>query len=306
MTGAGFAVLAGFRAAALAAIIGLLVAGCAKQPERQSRTMHSDATRYIEASYRTAAQTAFVQPAAAIDHFATASIDAADPLTSRHGLAGRTLRVASIADIDLKPREVILTFDDGPHAKMTPKVLAALAEYGVKATFFMVGDRAAANPAMVRRVADAGHTIGSHTRSHENLANLGQAEALEAINAGEAALAAALAPSGRKPAPFFRFPYLAQTRLLRAGLNDMGLVVFDVDVDSLDFKKETSATVLERTLARLDRKGGGIVLFHDIHARTAALLPEFLAALEARGYKVVHAVPGTRSPFDIPLTVASR
>lgn len=228
-------------------------------------------------------------PSAGVDYMSTASLLGA---TKSERLRVVTRRIYSQSDLRLKAGEVLLTFDDGPSVTQTPRILKALAQYGVRATFFMVGKSAKAHPGLVQQVARAGHTIGSHTHNHENLAKRSQASAVKAVLTGEDEVAAALAPIGKKVAPFFRFPYLAQTRALRANLQDSGLVIFDVDVDSADYKKDSSAAVLARVLARLDAAKGGIVLFHDIHGRTARMLPDFLAALKERGYKIVHAVPG--------------
>ena len=220
-------------------------------------------------------------------------------------IAGRTLYVSSIKDFQkLKPGEIILTFDDGPSPSVTPKILATLKEYGVKATFFMVGNMAKAHSKTAQLVAKAGHTIGSHSHNHENFTAITHDAALNSVDVSEAEIAAALKPVSKKPAPFFRFPYLAQTKGLRADLSGAGLVIFDVDIDSWDYLSQSTDTILNRTLRRLDDKGRGIVLFHDIHSRTAKVLPAFLEALRERGYKVVRAVPKNTSIFDM-ITLAS-
>ena len=69
-----------------------------------------------------------------------------------------------------RPGELALTFDDGPNATWTPRLLDVLAQHDVRATFFLLGSRAAAQPELVRRIAAAGHTIGNHSWSHPNLA----------------------------------------------------------------------------------------------------------------------------------------
>lgn len=283
-------VLQVFRLAAVAVLLGVVIAGCAKRPEPtplssyQPRLQGSQVLNHQFApTYRTAAIAD-----RSYDAMTTGSI-----VPMRSSLAGRTLPVASIADLRLKPGEVILTFDDGPSPTYTPRILAALDDYGVKATFFMVGHMAKANAETAKKVALAGHTIGTHTHRHENLAKISEVAALKTIGEGEDAIVGALAGTGFKPAPFFRFPYLAHTSVLRADLGDLGVVIFDVDVDSLDFKKDSAKIVLERTLKRLEAAGGGILLFHDIHARTAKMMPDLLQALDARGYKVVHAVPAS-------------
>lgn len=277
-----------YRFAAFAALLSVMVTGCAKPPERTPGPSHHYRSAAAEVVHpKTPAQ---YQTASVInqqfDSMATGSIG-----PTRSDLAGRTLTVASISDLRLRPGEVILTFDDGPSPTHTPKILDALDEYGVKATFFMVGHMAKAHRTTAQKVALAGHTIGTHTHRHENLAKLSEVGAMKAIGEGERAISSTLAPIGMEPAPFFRFPYLAHTSVLRAGLGDLGVVIFDVDVDSLDFKKDSAGTVLQRTLSRLDKAGGGIMLFHDLHARTARMMPELLSELQQRGYKVVHAAP---------------
>ena len=204
-------------------------------------------------------------------------------------LAGRTLEVATTADIILRPGEVILTFDDGPRPGKTPLILDALDRYGVKATFLMLGSAAEAHPALAQLVARRGHTVGSHTYDHVNLTGLSRQAALDEIARGEAAVADAL--GNEQLAPFFRFPYLSQTGYLRTSLLQGDMVVLDVDIDSKDYYKDSAAVVTARTLERLDARGSGIILFHDIHQRTVDMLPGFLAELEARGYSVVRLVP---------------
>jgi len=212
-------------------------------------------------------------------------------------LAGRTLAVGSTAEIILKPGEVVLTFDDGPRPGRTDAILDTLDQFGVKATFLMLGEPAEAHPETVRKVAAAGHTIGTHTFDHADLTKLSRQEALDEIAHGERAVAAALSGSGYAPAPFFRFPYLAQDGFLRTTVMQGNMVVLDVDVDSKDYYTDTPEVVMARTLSRLDARGSGIILFHDIHPRTVALLPGFLAALEERGYSVVRLVPRNPAPF---------
>jgi peptidoglycan/xylan/chitin deacetylase (PgdA/CDA1 family) len=133
--------------------------------------------------------------------------------------------------------------------------------------------------------------VGSHTYHHVDLNLLTSQEAMAEISRGEIAVAEALAGSGKSVSPFFRFPYLSQTGFLRTNLIQGNVVVLDVDIDSKDYYLETPAMVTERTLARLEARGSGIILFHDIHQRTVELLPNFLAELEQRGYSVVRLVP---------------
>lgn len=221
----------------------------------------------------------------------------AQRLAASAGLAGRTLAVSRPSDIVLEDREVVLTFDDGPIPRKTMSILDTLDDYGAKATFFMVGRMARSYPKLVRAVAARGHSIGSHTQNHPDLTRLSRKSAMAEVAQGERAIAAALAGSGQSAAPFFRFPYLAESKALRAAMAKRGVAVIGVDIDSNDYHRVTPARVKAYTMKRLRAKGRGIILFHDIHARTATMLPSSLAALKAEGYKVVHLVPpGTPVP----------
>ena len=212
----------------------------------------------------------------------------------RGSLRGRTIRVGSVSDLILARGEVVLTFDDGPIPGKTASILNTLDRHGVKATFLMVGQMANAYPQLVRDVAARGHTVGTHTQSHANLASLSFDSAVAQIDKGRRSVAAALGPSRSSVAPFFRFPYLASTAALRRHLAMQGIIVIDPSVDSKDYFVSSPDQVRARTVARLEAKGSGIVLFHDIHSRTASMLPQFLDDLHKRGFKVVHLVPRSR------------
>lgn len=270
-------------------LVGVAVGGCAKPPQpegtfRQSAPIH---TGSVLAESPPAGQ----QPLPA-------------RIFSSARLAGRTLAVASTADIQLRPGEVILTFDDGPRAGKTSEILASLDSFGVKATFLMLGSAAEANPQLAQQVALGGHTVGSHTFNHVNLSKLDPQAAVDEITRGERAVAQALAGAGQKAAPFFRFPYLSQTGFLRTNLKQGNVVVVDVNIDSQDYFKDDPETVVQRTLTRLDGRGSGIILFHDIHRRTVDMLPSFLAQLQERGYSVVRLVPKDNSVFGSDLITA--
>lgn len=212
------------------------------------------------------------------------------------GLAGRTITVDSIDDLKLAKGEVVLTFDDGPIRRHTRSILKSLGKHDVKATFFMVGQMADAYPTLVREVANQGHTIGSHTQNHLNLARINTNDARQQIASGRVSLDKALIPLNRKPAPFFRFPYLADTPKLRDSLARQGIVVIDPTIDSKDYWVSKPSQIRNRIMKALRKRGSGIVLLHDIHARTAQMLPGLLETLDREGYRVVHLVPGPKEP----------
>jgi peptidoglycan/xylan/chitin deacetylase (PgdA/CDA1 family) len=190
----------------------------------------------------------------------------------------------------LRPGEVVLTFDDGPIPLTTRRILAALAKECTKATFLMVGRMAAAYPEMVREVVAAGHTVGTHTWSHPNLALMAAGRMKGQI---EQAIAAVQKAAGAPIAPFFRYPYLSSTGATVAYLKARNIAQLAIDVDSLDYLTRIPHRVVSGTMARLKAKGKGIILLHDIHASTARAVPELLARLKAEGYRVVHLRPAT-------------
>ena len=190
----------------------------------------------------------------------------------------------------LKNREVVLTFDDGPVHGHSAKVLDALAAECVKATFFMLGINVAEAPSLVRRAFDEGHSIGTHTFSHLHLDEASLEKAKQDIELGIEAVTEALG-KGRSPAPFFRAPYLGITKDLERFLYARGLMVWDIDVDSLDWSVDAPEKVIENTLAVLEKKGKGILLMHDIKSQTARAMPVLLSELKRRGFRIVHVVP---------------
>jgi peptidoglycan/xylan/chitin deacetylase (PgdA/CDA1 family) len=185
----------------------------------------------------------------------------------------------------LGPKEVALTFDDGPMPKYTKPILDALDEYCTKATFFNVGEMALEYPSMVKEVIGRGHVVGTHTWSHPmNLRHLTLDKAKDQIERGFAAVTIA---AGQPIAPFFRFPGLSDSGPLMAYLQERGIAAFTVDVVSNDSYIGSASALASRTISQVQRQNGGIVLFHDIKASTAKALPTILAALKKDGYKIV-------------------
>ncbi len=186
----------------------------------------------------------------------------------------------------LKPKEVVLTFDDGPLPWITRSILDTLDRHCAKATFFQVGRMAVAYPAVVRDILARGHTIGGHTWSHPlNLPRLKAGKAEDEIEKGLAAVSLA---AGRPVAPFFRFTGLSDSDRLLAYLQSRGIASFTVDVVSDDSYIGDADKLARITLERIESQQGGIVLFHDIKAATAKALPVILKRLEERGYRFVH------------------
>jgi len=199
--------------------------------------------------------------------------------------------------LPLAAGEVVLTFDDGPNPGSTNAVLKALANQCTRATFFMVGNQANANPQTARQVYAAGHTIGTHSQTHP-LHRMTPEEAIEEIDGGIASVSAALG-SPRRVAPFFRFPGLFRTRQAELYLRQRGIMAWSVDVDSSDWKDNDTDEMLKSAVARLKARHGGILLMHDAKSRTAEALPKLLVMLKAQGFRIVHVVPSTHIRPDL-------
>jgi peptidoglycan/xylan/chitin deacetylase (PgdA/CDA1 family) len=196
--------------------------------------------------------------------------------------------------LPLHAKELVLTFDDGPWPGTTPKILDALKDECVRATFFLLGRNAAAHPQIARRALAEGHSIGHHSYSHPLLNHMSVTRAEAEIDRGIAANELALYGERRTAptTPFFRFPGFASNGPLLDRMTARGLVVFGADVWASDWEQMTPEQELHLILSRIERVGRGIVLFHDTKAQTVRMLPAFLQELKRRGYSVVHVISG--------------
>jgi peptidoglycan/xylan/chitin deacetylase (PgdA/CDA1 family) len=195
---------------------------------------------------------------------------------------------------DVARKEVILSFDDGP-SEYTPSILQSLKEVNAKAHFFSMGKNIRRNPEVYKQVGADGHAMGTHSITHRCLTpsvvcqkllngkTLTYDEALEEIRGGHQAAFDALG----WVEPFFRFPYGEWTPELRNFLNTNSIAEFAWNMDSEDWKAQTNEEILSKSLAQLEEKGRGIILFHDIQRRTAEIMPQFLRELYNRGFSVV-------------------
>src|ERR1700720_2734576 len=195
--------------------------------------------------------------------------------------------------LPLEDHEVVLTFDDGPWPATTPRVLAALARECVRATFFLIGKPASEHPALARRIAAEGHTIGHHTWLHRSLMQINPSETTEEIDHGISAVEMALhgVATNTPSPPFFRFPGFETTAATLDLLQSRGIVVFGTDLWASDWDPMTPKHELKLIIERLNTARKGIILFPDPKARTAAMLPDFLRYLKDNHYRVVHLVP---------------
>jgi peptidoglycan/xylan/chitin deacetylase (PgdA/CDA1 family) len=208
--------------------------------------------------------------------------------------------------LPLNDHEVVITFDDGPLAPYTNRILDALAAECVKATYFLVGRMAAANPELVRRIYNAGHTIGTHSQNHPlTFDQMAMQRVEREVGAGIVSVQTA-AGDPRAVAPFFRIPGLLRSQQVERYLASKSIAVWSVDAVADDwFKEVTAKDIVSKAIARLDaREHRGVLLLHDIHPATAMAVPTLLRELKARGYRVVQAVPAGDRPRSLPETPA--
>ena len=196
--------------------------------------------------------------------------------------------------LPLNDKEIVLTFDDGPLPPYSNRVLDILASECVKATFFMVGRMARAYPQVARRVYEEGHTVANHSQNHPFTFNRMTVDAAaREIEDGFESIRAAIGDPAAV-APFFRVPGLLRQDSVEQYLASRGVMTWSVDFMADDWKRRLrAAEVVRRGLQRIEAKGRGILLLHDIQPATAIGLPALLRELKERGYRIVHVVPAT-------------
>jgi peptidoglycan/xylan/chitin deacetylase (PgdA/CDA1 family) len=233
------------------------------------------------------------------DALGTSRVLSVDP--TEHRLLG-TMQYRET--LPLADKEVVLTFDDGPIPPYSGRILETLASQCVKATYFLVGRMARTYPDTVRRIAAEGHTIGTHSQNHPlSFHKMPLVNAEREINDGIASVGAALGGED-KVAPFFRIPGLLRADQVESYLATRHIMAWSADFPADDWKKIGAQEIVNRALARLQAKGKGVLLLHDIQPATALALPILLAELKARGYKIVHVVPASAAHPKTPTVAA--
>lgn len=198
--------------------------------------------------------------------------------------------------VDIKAKELVFTFDDGPDPKGTLSILNTLDQHCLKATFFFTGLRADRYPELVQETARRGHTIAHHSWSHpNNLRRLSTTNARTQISRGMKSITAALRKDSSLDhislAPFFRFPGLNDSAPLTKWLAKQNIAVLSCELGSDDWRGISPDRILKRTLANVAAAGKGIIIMHDTKVNTAKALPRILSALKSRGYTAAHMQP---------------
>lgn len=195
------------------------------------------------------------------------------------GLCRRLKRCEIQVETDWNCPVVALTFDDGPNASYTPRVLDVLYEEQVPATFFLTGEHCERNKLLIREMEVCGHEIENHTFSHKDLTKLEACEIQEEVCRTEEVLRKIL-PDYR--AQYVRPPYGRYTQNVQDAVK-YPIVLWDVD--SGDWKDPDAQAICEHVVQEV--QDGDIVVFHDDNEETAKALRQIIAALREEGYQFV-------------------
>ncbi len=204
--------------------------------------------------------------------------------TQQTASAPRRAATPKVAYNSVQTRENVLaiTFDDGPHPTLTPKLLDILKQRNVKATFYVLGSKVQTHPEIIRRMVEEGHEIGNHTWSHPSLNKIGTTRVKSELDRTTDIIqkTAGVTPKTMRP------PYGATNTNLNRRMNDeFALKVIMWSVDPQDWRYRNSSRVSGHLTA--NAKPGDILLAHDIHASTIAAMPSALDNLLAKGFRFV-------------------
>ncbi|MBI4925312.1 MAG: polysaccharide deacetylase family protein [Bdellovibrio sp.] len=198
-----------------------------------------------------------------------------------------------IVNAGLSQFEFAFTFDDGPNPERTPEMVKLFQDAGIKATFFEIGNSANSNPDVTKLVSEAGFPVGSHTMSHPDLRKLSYEKATAEIQDAHDLITNIIGLD----IPFFRFPYGASTPALKNFVEkENKWVNFFWSIDTLDWKLRDPATLLTYVKNEINSKKKGVILFHDIHRQTLAVMPDVLKELYSLNATVVALLPKSWEP----------
>ena len=205
----------------------------------------------------------------------------AQPITPSPESAKGTARI-TFTDCHVEGPYIAITFDDGPSATQTPRLLKMLKERGIKATFFCCGQCVAQSPEIAQQIVAEGHEIANHSWSHPSLSKMSEAAVKDQLDRTHNVIqqTTGVTPTLMRP------PYGNFTVRQRAWANAVwNYKIILWDVDTLDWKHHSPAKTESITMA--ETKKGSIILCHDIHKTTVDAMPATLDALRAKGFKFV-------------------
>ena len=173
---------------------------------------------------------------------------------------------------------IALTFDDGPHAKVTPQILEILKQNQAKATFFVVGNRVDSYTDLIQREYMEGHEIGNHTYSHPLLTNLSADEVIYQTSQTDQRVAKLTSYTPK----LLRPPYGAINTVMESNIQKPFVLW---SIDTLDWKTQNKTKILNEVLGKV--KDGDIILMHDLYPSTAEACAELIPTLKAQGFQFV-------------------
>lgn len=200
------------------------------------------------------------------------------------------LTIVSVAEVkvyrsvETEKKQIALTFDDGPHPILTERILKILDQYGVTATFFMVGENVINYPDTAKEVILAGHEVGNHTFTHPHIANLNEKAIFDEIGRCEDALEELCEYRPH----LLRTPQGALTQSLERCLLDDDYILVLWSLDTRDWDNKSTACIVQTVLNNV--KSGDIILMHDFighNSKTPEALEKIIPVLLSQGYEFV-------------------
>ena len=203
---------------------------------------------------------------------------AADPSQTTTQETTESAQTDGGRQIDPNKPMVALTFDDGPYAPVGNRIMDCLAQYGGKATFFMVGERVGSYKTEVQRMVAEGHEVANHTMNHKYLQKLGAAQIQAQVNNGNDAIQAAC---GVRPT-LLRLPGGNHNATVLA---NAGMPMIQWNVDTLDWKTRNADKTVAAVLNHV--KDGDIILMHELYGATGDAVARIVPELHKRGFQMV-------------------
>lgn len=177
---------------------------------------------------------------------------------------------------------IALTFDDGPNAEITPKILAILEKENIKATFFVIGDQIEENKSLLLKIHNEGHTIGNHSFSHtKKLTLFSTSKLTEDVKQCSAQIEKVI---HQKPL-YFRPPFGVTTPRYQRALNQLQMKSIGWNIRSLDTVSTNKEALYKKITSSITN--GSILLFHDTHQITLDVLPEIIQFCKTNGITIV-------------------
>lgn len=186
--------------------------------------------------------------------------------------------------VETDRKQIALTFDDGPHPRLTPEILAILEQYHTPATFFMIGVNVNQYPQTAREVIAAGHEVGNHTYTHSHISRLNESTLETELEKCEDVLEELCEYRPH----LFRPPEGAVTSYVEhcSERGDYTMILWSIDTH--DWAHRSAADIVDTVLSQV--RPGSIILMHDYigtDSHTAEALSVFLPELLRRGYEPV-------------------